>query len=134
MFRLLEKLQERPERERFAITIATAAGVTGIIFIAWVVALGARFADGVPPATSVADSVQAVRFSDLIRDAGSFAPLEQTAGAAAPADGAASSEDSALIESVEPETNLPTETPPFEPARTFDSPVRIEPVGEYQIR
>lgn len=140
MFHFLERLQARPERERVAITIATAGGVTALVFVAWVVAVGARIADSTPaPAT---DAAPTARLSDLVRDVGTFAPSENAAGAAAaPAIGApvvieepVSIEQVAPAEPIKVEPAAPPEEAVFVPSPAVDSPVRIDPVGEYQIR
>ena len=130
MFRFLERLQARPEGERFAITIATAGGLTLLIFIAWVVAVGARIASETPRAAPAADSAPAPRLSDLVRDIGTFELPENAAATAA-----APIADEIVIEEVLPaEAVAPTESAASLPVETIETPVRIEPIGAYEIR
>ena len=130
MLRFLERLQSRPERERFAITIATAGSVAAIVFVAWVVAVGARIASEAPQTAPATGSAPTPRISDLLRDIGTLElPENAAATAAAPVT------DGTVIEEVLPtEASTPIESAPTFPVETVDGPVRIEPIGAYEIR
>lgn len=48
MLRFLERVRARPEHERARIAFVSAAGVTLLVFAAWVVSIGVRFSDSAP--------------------------------------------------------------------------------------